>query len=179
MSIYVSNFNSDSVSVFERHACGNTAPVRQIVGGRTRLRAPIGMAVDAGRNLYVANRGGTGVTVYAPDAEGDVAPLRVLNAVGLQAAEALAIGPSGDVYVSSWPNGVGTRCTSIFHFGADAERSDYAISGSNTGLSYPIGLATDRSARSRVRPPASTGRSVCWSLTDRQKLQATRQVRAC
>lgn len=143
MLIYVSNFNSDSISVFAPRACGNAAPVRRIAGARTRLRGPIGMAVDAERKLYVANRGGTGITVYAPDADGNVAPRRVLNAAGLQAAEALAIGPSGDAFVSSWSSGVAARCAAIFHFGVDAERSDYAISGPRTGLTYPVGLAID------------------------------------
>jgi len=141
--IYVSNFNSDSVSVFEANAHGNAAPVRRIAGPRTRLRGPIGIAVDAERNLYVANRGGTGVTVYPPDADGDVAPWRVLSSAGMQAAEALAVGPTGAAFVSSWPSDDGSRGAAIYHFGNATEQSDYAIAGSRTGLTYPVGLAID------------------------------------
>lgn len=104
--IYVSNFNSDSISVFAAHAHTNAAQVRRIAGARTRLSGPIALAVDAQGKLYVANRRSAAVTVYPPAADGDVAPLRVLLAPAMHGPAALAIGPSGDAFVSNVPNGV-------------------------------------------------------------------------
>ena len=97
------------------------------------------MGVDRRGNLYVANRGG-GVTVYPPEAEGDVAPLRTLCAGGR--VEALVVGAGGDLFVSLWPNGnTAGGPASILHFPQERQRSDYAISGPRTALTYPVGLA--------------------------------------
>lgn len=143
--IYVSNFNSHSITAFASSARGDATPMRMITGARTGLSNPVGLAVDAQRNLYVANRTGGGVTVYPSTANGNVPPLRTLAAAGLRAAQALAIGSAGDVFVSSCPNDDSAVVSSaaIFHFAADATQSDHAIAGSKTGLSYPVGLAID------------------------------------
>ncbi len=69
-------------------------PLQAIVGAKTGLDQPRASAFDAEGNLYVANTGlisyGGTVTVYAPDADGDVAPIRTL--VGLDHPFSLALG---------------------------------------------------------------------------------------
>ncbi len=142
--IYVSQAGNQ-VLVFAPDATGNAPPVRTIAGANTGLALPIGLAVDAAGNLYVANRMGAGVTVYAPGATGDVAPLRTLTASGMQAAEGLAIGNSGDVFVATCPTcgASGGGQVAVFHFPAGATQSDYSIAGQNTGFTNPGSIALD------------------------------------
>jgi hypothetical protein len=70
-------------------------PVTSISGINTHLDSPASLAYDKQGNLYVSDRGqgsGTGgVRVYAPDATGNVSPLRELL-LGLDPA-GIAIGP--------------------------------------------------------------------------------------
>jgi DNA-binding beta-propeller fold protein YncE len=70
-------------------------PLRAIVGPHTGLDQPMAVAFDADGNLYVANTGlssnAGSVTVYPPEADGDVAPIRKL--AGLDHPFSLAIGP--------------------------------------------------------------------------------------
>ena len=142
--IYVSQAGNQ-VLVFAPEATGNAAPVRTIAGPNTALALPIGLALDASGNLYVANRMGAGVTVYPPGASGDVAPLRTLAASGMQAAEGIAIGKDGDVFVSTCPScgNSGGGQVAVFHFPAGATQSDYSIAGQNTGFSDPGSIALD------------------------------------
>jgi hypothetical protein len=142
--LYVSQA-ANQVLVFAPDATGNAAPVRTISGASTGLALPIGVAVDASGNLYVANRMGAGVTVYPPGASGDVAPLRTLAASGMQAAEGIAIGKNGDVFVSTCPScgNSGGGQVGVFHFPAGATQSDYSIAGQNTGFTDPGSIALD------------------------------------
>ncbi len=140
--IYVSQAGN-SVLVFPFGASGNVAPVRTISGAQTGLSLPVGLGTDSQGNLYVANRTGAGVTVYPPTANGNVAPLRTLTATGLGSAQALTLGPGGDVYVSACPNcgpsGGGT--IGVWHFPANSTNSDYLLTGINTDMLNPSGVA--------------------------------------
>ncbi len=142
--IYVSQA-ANQVLVFAPDATGNAAPIRTIAGANTGLALPIGVALDASGNLYVANRMGAGVTVYPPGASGDVAPLRTLTASGMQAAEGIAMGKNGDVFVSTCPScgNSGGGQVAVFHFPPGAAQSDYSIAGQNTGFSDPGSIALD------------------------------------
>ena len=142
--IYVSQAGNQ-ILVFAPDATGNAAPVRTIAGSNTGLSLPIGVALDASGNLYVANRMGAGVTVYAPGASGNVAPLRTLTASGMQAAEGVAIGQGGDVFASTCPScgASGGGQVAVFHFPSGAAQSDYSIAGQDTGFTDPGSIALD------------------------------------
>ncbi len=86
--IYVVNYgtgvaNSASVTVYDAGSTGNATPVASIKGASTLLSQPIGIALDAAGRIYVANSGTTSaqyrITVYAADANGDVAPIVTLS----------------------------------------------------------------------------------------------------
>lgn len=79
--IYVSNSNSNSVTVYALMAQGNVAPLRVISGNATGLSSPSGIAVDlVNAELFVVNRGApAAVTVYPLTAQGNVAPLRTVS----------------------------------------------------------------------------------------------------
>ena len=139
--IYASNSTEDRIAVFPLGACGDVAPSRTIEGGRTGLAEPRGLSLDAWGRLHVANRKTATVTVYAPGAQGNAAPLRVLGAGTMHTAEAIAIGHDGDVFVASRTNGTIGGQASIVHFRSRSTHSDYTITGPRTGLTYPVGLA--------------------------------------
>jgi DNA-binding beta-propeller fold protein YncE len=69
-----------SITVYDKTARDNTAPIRVITGPHTQLNWPTGLFVDSEREeLYVANDGGNSILVFDTDANGDVAPKRVLR----------------------------------------------------------------------------------------------------
>jgi DNA-binding beta-propeller fold protein YncE len=73
-------FLPPSITVYDRTARGDTAPIRVITGPRTQLNWPAGLFVDPERGeLFVANDGGNSILVFSTTANGDVAPLRVLS----------------------------------------------------------------------------------------------------
>ena len=73
-------FYPPSITVYDKTARGNTAPVRVITGENTRLNWPTGMFVDSERGeLYVANDGANSILVFSTLAEGNVAPVRELK----------------------------------------------------------------------------------------------------
>jgi len=57
-------FFSSYVIVYAPFSSATTFPVNTIAGGNTLLNNPIGVAVDANKNIYVANSGGPYITVY-------------------------------------------------------------------------------------------------------------------
>lgn len=78
--------NTEAVDVFAPGANGSAtstaAPERYIGGAMTNLASIKQMALDSKGNLYVANRGNgsnSSITVYAPGAAGDAAPLRQIQ----------------------------------------------------------------------------------------------------
>lgn len=69
-----------AITVYDRNARGDVAPVRVITGPKTQLNWPTGLFVDSEREeLYVANDGGNSILVFHTDAKGDTAPIRVLK----------------------------------------------------------------------------------------------------
>jgi hypothetical protein len=79
----VGQLNAPSITVYERTASGNIAPIRTLTGAATGLSAPLGLAVDSVNNeLFVLNFDSTSmtsaVTVYSRTASGNTAPIRTL-----------------------------------------------------------------------------------------------------
>jgi hypothetical protein len=81
--IYAANAGSYTITVYAAGAEGDRKPIRIIGGSSTQMYAPVGVALDNAGVIYVANdRGGSdgigSVTVYAADANGNVAPIRTI-----------------------------------------------------------------------------------------------------
>lgn len=69
-----------SITVYAKDAKGDAVPLRTIVGPKTEMDWPTGIAVDSERNeIFVANDGGNSILVFEASASGDVAPIRVLK----------------------------------------------------------------------------------------------------
>jgi sugar lactone lactonase YvrE len=63
-----------SITIYGAGSHGNVPPIAFIQGKRTALDTPTALAVDHSGYIYVVNNSGR-VTVYAPCASGDVAPI--------------------------------------------------------------------------------------------------------
>lgn len=69
-----------SITVYDKKARGDAAPLRVISGPQTQLDWAEGLFVDEDRGeLYVANDGGGSVLVFSTEASGDAIPIRILK----------------------------------------------------------------------------------------------------
>lgn len=155
---FVSVQHPPQVAVYRKGASGNEKPKRLLIGDRTQLSDSHGMAIDTKRKLlFVDNWGniadddkpGSGrfgppsITVYRLNANGDEAPVRIIQGpkTGLDWPGAMSIDvDTGDLYVA---NDMG-QAVIVFH---STDQGDVAparmIRGPRTGLSYPVGVSVD------------------------------------
>jgi hypothetical protein len=97
-NMYVVNVNGNSVTVYGSTQTGNVAPIRTIAGPATIISIPQGVALDSSGKLYVTNLQPASVpgslNVFAPGANGDVAPSILVCGPGAAAGSCLNA-PSG------------------------------------------------------------------------------------
>jgi sugar lactone lactonase YvrE len=138
--VVAENAPNPAVSTFALGA--GPAPLRRITGSLTGLSSPEQIAADRSGNLYVANSSGS-ITVYAPTATGNVAPVRKIagTATGLGGGVfGVAVDAAGDVYASNhFRNSVTEYAT-----GANGNAAPIAtLTGPATGVQQPLGIALD------------------------------------
>ena len=84
-NVYVTNYKQPlpksafAVTVYPAGSSGDVAPTQDLMGSRTKLNEPSGIAVDGSGNVYVANWDTNAITVYAPGATGNLAPSRTIK----------------------------------------------------------------------------------------------------
>jgi sugar lactone lactonase YvrE len=142
--IYVTNSNN-SVTVYAAGSTGNVAPAATITGLSTGLVTPIGITLDSASNIYVASSGNNSIVVFAAGSTGNATPTAVISGLstGLATPSGIALDGSGDIYVT---NAVSAPSASVLEFAAGSTGNvapTSSISGSNTGLSVPFGIALD------------------------------------
>lgn len=153
--VYVTNLADHSIRLFARGANGNVAPVRVIRGKRTELTAAFAIAVDRAGTVYVVNsddKSISGVLVFGPRANGNVAPIRVIagSATKLETPSGVAVDPSGDIFVSDHGGSSNTGAVRVYAKGANGNAAPiYSIAGSATRL-RPYGLTIDRTGEINV-----------------------------
>jgi len=149
--IYVTNINA-SVTVYAANPNGtlNEAPLAEIDGANTQLSAPVGVTVDASGKIYVADESGS-VLVYPANPSGtplNEAPLAKISGenTGLSEPVGIAVDANGNIYVTNIASDT-SAVTSINVYAANPsgtalnEAPFATITGSNTDLSVPIGIA--------------------------------------
>ncbi len=141
--LFVSNSNSNSVTVYARTASGNAAPIRVLAGNATGLGNPSGIAVDlVNDELLVVNKSlPYSVTVYARTATGNVAPLRTLvgTLTTLDDPRGIAVDPVHGEFVV-----VNRAGFSVTTFARVADGNVAPLRAlRTTGLSNPWGLVLD------------------------------------
>lgn len=101
-----------SITVYEKTASGDPAPVRVIEGPRTRLNWPTGIAIDPDTgDIYVANDTTHSILVFDADASGDVAPSRVITGsnTGLQNPTGIVLDKEhGELWIANFGNHTAT-----------------------------------------------------------------------
>ncbi len=155
--IYVTNPPTNTVSVNAASANGNVPPIAVIGGSKTRLANPNAIALDASGKIYVLNGGNNSITVYPPLASstGILNEAPVASIAGrktrLDNPAGIALDSQGDIYVAndlggpvvageSYDKGMVT----VYHSGSHGNVAPIAtISGAETELAYPIGIALD------------------------------------
>ncbi len=172
--IYVAN-GDDRVTVYAAQANGNVKPTRTISGSNTDLVSPAGIAVDAGKNMYVTNFLNPGeyfVTVYAAGARGNAAPIRTIRGsnTGLYGPTGIALDSTGATYVVNAL--VAHWAVNVYAAGANGNVAPIrTISGGSTGLVWSSGVALDTNAEVYVTSDYGCDRGRC-SGTDQVTVYA-------
>ncbi|HTY56868.1 MAG TPA: NHL repeat-containing protein, partial [Candidatus Binataceae bacterium] len=133
------------------YAPGDTAPSATIGGSNTGLFSPGGIAVDSYGNIYVAAGGPAAntlgsVLIYSPGSTGNSAPIATIGGgdTGMISPIDIALDSSGKIYVL---DEYGPKILVYSSLGSSTGLLDkaplVAISGGNTGLSYPYAIAVD------------------------------------
>ncbi|MGA7618387.1 NHL repeat-containing protein [Candidatus Binatus sp.] len=136
------------VFVYAAGSNGNVAPIATIRGPDTGLYSPEGVTLDSKGNIYVADADAASVFVYRAGSNGDAAPIATISGsnTGLSYPYGIALDSSGNIYVT------GEIAASVFVYSALGSSTGLlneapiaTISGSNTGLDFPQGIAVDSS----------------------------------
>jgi sugar lactone lactonase YvrE len=143
----------------------NQTPIAAIAGSKTLLNYPTGIALDSLGNIYVANEFGGPVvphdrfdrgrlTVYLAGSSGNIAPIATISgaATGLAYPVAIALDSGGNIYVANEytanaSSGLGWNASiTVYPAGSKGNAPPSAIiTGDNTDLDYPQGIALDPS----------------------------------
>ncbi len=98
--LYIANRGAGTISAYLPDSQGAVSPVLTIGGSQTGLSDPWAVAFDRNGSLYAQNYLSSADTdVYAPQANGDVAPTSVVQGNGRD-SEAIAVDSQGNVYVA-------------------------------------------------------------------------------
>jgi hypothetical protein len=122
------------------------------------LEAPSGVILDSVGNLYVLNSTGGptqsgSVTVYPADSTGDTAPAATItsNFNGLDQPLAIATDSTGKIYVANASGATGSYSIAIYAAGSYGNSPPIAtITGDQTGLAYPVGIAVEPTGKVAV-----------------------------
>jgi hypothetical protein len=172
-NIYVLNANLRDGGGIAVYPAGSYAtgspPVSVITGNNTGLSLPIGMALDSSQNIFVLDYDNA-ISMYQARTAGDVSPAAIINinGSGESTASGIAVGPGGNLYVTSVPSVkcsrrscryIGVASVAVYPaFSAGDARPITVISGPRTGLANPLGVVVDHSGNIYV---ANEGRRKC------------------
>jgi len=155
--VYVANASggvdgSGSIAVYPAGVTGNGTPIAAIAGANTTLFFPSALSLDLAGEIYVTNPlGGPdlrgSVAVFAAGINGNVPPVATIVGAntGLDYPNGIATDASGKIYVANagYQNGDPDTVT-VYAAGSNGDVAPIAtITGANTGLANPTGIALD------------------------------------
>lgn len=138
--LYVTNFASGAVLVFEAGASGNVTPIRTITGPNTGLSRAFAVTRDQVGQIYVFDYDAHAIRVFAPDANGNADPLRSIQgpSTRLNGVPAMRVSQTGELYVVDQDEGT----VKVFAAGATGDAAPIRVIGGDvTGLRSPGALA--------------------------------------
>ena len=158
-----------SITVYAKGSNGNATPVRVIEGANTgfnNARTLDGLAVDRSGYTYVSERTGSAtctsstcvvnsndtIAIFAPSANGNVAPTRTFTSSDCFAAGEIVIEPSGDISITcdiDFPNYYGNQIVTFAASSSGNVRASRVIPGARqAGQSLalsPLGILFETS----------------------------------
>jgi HYDIN/CFA65/VesB-like, Ig-like domain/NHL repeat len=156
-NIYVANYDpialQSTITTYLAGSNGDVSPKTTLAGPATRLNSARGLAIDSAGRMYVAdNTGGPGnvgaITIFSPGSDGNASPVdQIASSTALNGSIGVAVSFTGQIYVANSTGGSdGAGSVTIYSAGSNANSAPIAeISGADTGLSTPYGVAVDAS----------------------------------
>jgi hypothetical protein len=147
-SLRESWFGRASIAVHAPRRYADSA-VRIIGGRKANLDVVADLVVGRDGSLYALCAAGSGkrrIAVFGPGADGDVAPIRIIEGPGLDGAISLALGPSGAIYVANDRSAedpvFGSGVITVYAADAAGTATPIrTIAGWSTGLNRPRAIA--------------------------------------
>jgi Fibronectin type III domain len=139
-TLWVSNYGNNSLVSYGPGSSGDVTPVASIVGTRTGLDQPSGIAIDRQGRAWTANYGADTITAYGALANGNTAPTVTIGGAktGLDLPLGIALTRSGNLWVA---NGGDSK---LLEF-ANGKHGNVAptrmIQGPATGITAAAGVA--------------------------------------
>ena len=190
--LYSTNQYPPRVLVFPKGASGDAKPLRVVEGPHTGLADVHGVAIDVQRKLmFVGNWGnasdytvaGSGkfnppsIRVYPLDANGDVAPLRVIQGPKTQLnwMGGISLDPeTGNLWVA---NDVGNSVL-VFKGTDNGDVAPRIIKGTKTGLDHPAGIFVDTKNKEVWISNMGNSSATCYSMTANGDATPIRTIRS-
>lgn len=144
VAVYVSNAGYSSILTFPAHGAGN-APPKILSGPLTGLQDPVGIFVNAFKDIFVVNTVAGTVLEFSPGKSGNAKPIATITGTntGLDLPDDVALDGVGNIYVTN----SGQVVDSVTEYAPESNGNVLpiaTISGAQTGLAGPTGIVIDR-----------------------------------
>ncbi len=102
-NIYVANKQGNDILIFSSTESGNAPPAGTLTGTATEISLPSGVTVDSAGDIYVASfnqpSNSSIVLEFAPGANGNATPTRILTAIASDTLYGLAVDALDNLYI--------------------------------------------------------------------------------
>jgi SMP-30/Gluconolactonase/LRE-like region len=152
-NLYVANrplSGNGAIVVYPGFTGGNVSPLFYLRGNLTQLTDPSMLALDSSGTIYATNTAANSIVGFASNLSVNVYPSVWIagSATGLSQPNGIAIDPNGNIFVANTGNNSVTAYVPVATNTTPANEAPFVtLSGPNTGLDRPVGLAIDSLGR--------------------------------